>query len=684
LKLWIVTALGVAAMACSGGDAGSGQATESAARKAPRFGTWGYDKTAMDASVKPGDDFFSYVNGAWFKRTQIAPDRTSAGVGVVLTDEAEQQVHDIVERLAKDPGKEGAAGQRIGDFYASWMDESGIEQRGTAPLKPYLDRIAAVKSTDDVAKLFAEIGYVTPVDIGIIPDLDDPTHYVVGLDQGGLGMPNRDYYLREGEKYDAFRKAYRDYVVQIQTLAGIPGAAAKADAIIALEKKIATAHWVPERTRDIDQINNPMTLEKVTMLAPQFPWAAMFEQMGVGTPPKILVTEPSEVKAAGELLKSTALATWKDYLAYHFVRTHAQFLPHAFDQANFDFFSKTLRDVPQQRDRWKRGVQLLNNYLGEEIGRIYVAEHFPPEAERQTTELIANLRAAYGERFKSAAWMDEATRKAALVKLGTFDPRLGHPKKYIDYSALKVDRNDLLGNAVRADQFLWNLQLSRYPKPVDRDLWEMVPQEVNAYYNPQTNQITFPAAILQPPFFDPNADPAINYGSEGAVIGHEMGHGFDDEGRHFDESGKVRDWWTADAAKAFSQRADMLGKQFDSYEPVPGVHINGKLTMGENIGDLGGLEAAYAAWRRYVSQHGEPPVIDGLTGDQRFFIAYAQSWQNKVREGALRQQLLTNPHSPAEYRVNGIVRNVDAWYTAFNVKPGDKLYLPPDQRVHIW
>jgi endothelin-converting enzyme/putative endopeptidase len=419
-------------------------------------------------------------------------------------------------------------------------------------------------------------------------------------------------------------------------------------------------------------------------LAPQLPWAAMLAHSGLGAPKIVLVAEPSEVKDAGALFAATPLSVWKDYLAYHFIRTHASYLPKAFDDANFEFFSHTLRDVPQQRERWKRGVQLVNRSLGEEVGRIYVAEHFPPEAERQTAELISNLTAAYAERFAKAEWMDAATRKAALVKLGTFDPRLGHPKKYVDYSSLTIDRNDLLGDAVRAEQFHWKLELSRYPHPVNRGLWEMVPQEVNAYYNPQANQITFPAAILQPPYFDPNADPAANYGGEGAVIGHEMGHGFDDEGRHFDETGKVRDWWTADAAKAFGARTGALGAQFDAYEPVPGVHINGKLTMGENLGDLGGIEAAYAAWRRYVAKHGEPAVIDGLTGDQRFFIAYAQSWQDKVREGALRQQLLTNPHSPAEYRVNGIVRNVDAWYAAFGVKPGDKLYLPPEKRVHVW
>lgn len=648
------------------------------------YGAWGYDATAMDASVKPGDDFFRYVNGGWDKRTQIAPDRTSAGVDVVLTDAAERDVHKIVEDLAKDPTKAGPGGRRVGDLYAAWMDEKGLEARGAKPLKPYLARIAAAKTRTDIAKLFAEPGYASPVNVGINPDLDNPSVYVVGLDQSGLGMPNRDYYLREGAKYDAFRRAYRDYVIKVQTLAGIKNPAAKADAIIALEHKIAEAHWKPEETRDVDKINNPMTVAKLAATAPQFPWGVMFAHTGLGAPGKVLVAEPSEVKSAGELLASTPVAVWKDYLAYHFIRTHAAYLPHAFDQANFDFFSHTLRDVPQQRERWKRGVQLVNRSLGEEVGRIYVAEHFPPEAERQTGELIANLTAAYAERFQKAEWMDDATRKAALVKLSTFDPRLGHPKKYIDYSSLKISRTDLLGDMVRAEAFDWSLQLSRYPKLVDKGLWEMVPQEVNAYYNPLANQITFPAAILQPPYFDPNADPAANYGGEGAVIGHEMGHGFDDEGRHFDETGKVRDWWTADAAKAFGARAAVLGAQFDGYEPVPGVHINGKLTMGENLGDLGGIEAAYAAWRRYVAQHGEPAVIGGLTGDQRFFIAYAQSWQDKVREGALRQQLLTNPHSPAEYRVNGIVRNVDAWYAAFDVKPGDKLYLPPEKRVHVW
>jgi putative endopeptidase len=499
-KTWLFNGvLAGAALAIVGG---SSQALAASAGKA-KFGTWGYDATSMDASVKPGDDFFKYVNGAWDKRTEIAADRTSAGVDVVLTDEAERQVREIVERLAKDPAKAGPGGRRVGDLYAVWMDETGIEARGTAPLKPYLAKIAAVKTKAEVAELFATRGYTSPVGIGITPDLDDPNRYVATVGQGGLGMPNRDYYLRDGAKFDAFRKAYRDYVIKIQTLAGIPNAAAKADAIIALETKIAQAHWTPERSRDVEQTNNPMSLEKLQAFAPQFPWGPMMARSGLAAPPKIRVRQTTEISTAGALLASTPLNVWKDYLAYHFVRTHAQYLPHAFDQANFDFFSHTLRDVPVQRERWKRGVELVNRDLGEEVGRIYVAEHFPPEAERQATELVANLRAAYGERFQASAWMDEATRKAALVKLSTFDPRLGHPKTYIDYSDLKISRTDLLGDAVRSEQFEWALQLKRFPKPVDKSLWNMVPQEVNAYYSPLTNQITFPAAILQPPYFDP-------------------------------------------------------------------------------------------------------------------------------------------------------------------------------------
>ncbi|WP_206363519.1 M13 family metallopeptidase [Sphingomonas crocodyli] len=650
----------------------------------PRFGTFGVDLTAIDKAVKPGDDFWTYVNGAWDKRTPIAADRTSAGVSVLLVDEAEAQVKAIVEDLAKNPASAGKSGQQIGDFYASWMDEAGIEAAGTKPLAPYLARVDAVKDKVELQKLFTEIGYTAPIGVGILPDPADTSRYVAMAGQAGLGLPNRDYYLNQGEKYDTIRKAYRLYVAKMLTLAGISDADARADKIIALETELAKVQWAPERQRDIKAIYNPMDRAGMEKLAPEFDWDKMLVWSGLGDVKTVIMGETTAIAATGKLLDSTPLDTWKDYSKFHFIRTHAMYLPKAFDDANFDFFGRTLRGQPEQRARWKRGIQLLNDNLGEAIGAIYVERHYPPASSAKMDELIVNLRAALKERLDKLEWMDEPTRAAALLKLSTFDPRVGHPIKYVDYSSMTVKRGALLDDALAAEKFEWDLQLSRLPKPVDRTLWEMTPQTVNAYYDPLMNQITFPAAILQPPFFDPNSDPAVNYGSIGAIIGHEIGHGFDDQGRQFDEKGRIRDWWTPVAAERFAARTKNLGGQFDAYEPLPGVHIKGELTMGENIGDLGGVEMAYSAYRRYVAQHGEPPVIDGLTGDQRFFLAYGQSWRSKLREGRLREQLLTDPHSPAYYRVNGIVRNVDAWYKAFDVKPGDKMYLPPEQRVHIW
>ena len=650
----------------------------------PVFGSWGYDPTAMDRSVKPGDDFFAYVNGSWFKRTQIAPDRTFVGIDSVLNDQIDRDVRAVVEDSAKDPSASGHIGQQIGDLYASWMDEQTIEARGLAPARPYLDRIAALKDRTQLAELFGAVGYATPIPIFIEADPKAPTRYAVFLTQGGLGMPNRDYYLLPGAKYDAFRAAYRNYVTKMLTLGGETDASAKADRIIALETAIAKAHWTPERRRDVKATYNPKTRAQLNALAPQVAWGPMLAKQGLGKVRTVIVRETSAIQAESKLVAATPLSTWKDYLTFHFLSDHAQALPKAFDEARFNFYGKTLADVPAQRDRWKRGVALVNDALGEGVGQVYVQRHYPPESDRQMGELIDDIRAALKEKIESNPWMDNATRKAALAKLASFDPRIGHPKKYIDYSSLRIDRGDLFGNAMRAEEFAWTLQLSRFPKAVDRGLWDMLPQTNNAYYDPSKNQITFPAAILQPPYFDPNADPASNYGSIGATIGHEIGHGFDDQGRLYDPVGKLRDWWTPASAKAYTARTAALVKQYNGYEPIPGVHIKGQLTLGENLGDLGGLEVAYAAYRRYVAKHGEPPVIDGLTGDQRFFIAYGYSWETKQREGSMRSQLLADPHSPAAYRVNGVVRNVDAWYKAFNVQPGDKLYLPPEQRVHIW
>ena len=648
-----------------------------------KFGRFGLDLTSQKQGVKPGDDFWTYANGAWDARTEIAPDRASAGVAVTVVDEAESNVRGILDEMGKNPGQYGASGRQIGDFYASWMDVEGIEARGTAPLKPYLDRIAAAKDQAALQVLFASPDYASPVNLGIIPSLSNPTQYTAVVGQGGLGMP-RDNYLLPGEKYDSYRAAYRAYVERIQTLAGIRDASAKADAIVALETAMAKDQWSPEESRNIAKLNDPQTIDGLRAKAPEFDWVLMVKTAGLSASPTVLMTQNTALIAMGKIFAATPVDTWQAYLAYHFISDHAQYLPKAFDEAKFDFFAKTLAGVQAQRERWKRGVQLVNGSLGEAVGAIYVAKYFPPAAERQMAELIENLRGAYEQRITNSAWMDEATKKAALAKLAAFEPRIGHPVKYIDYSSIKVERTDLLGNAMAVAEFQHQLQLQRLPKPVDRTLWAMTPQTVNAYYSPLSNQITFPAAILQPPFFDPNADPAVNYGAIGSIIGHEMGHGFDDQGSQFGPTGKFENWWTDAAKKAFKDRTAALTAQYDVYEPVPGTHIKGGLTLGENIGDLGGIEAAYAAFQRYQDQHGKAAVIDGLSGDQRYFLAYAQAWQSKAREGALRQQLITDPHSPAKYRTNGVVRNVDAWYAAFDVKPGDALYLPPDQRVHIW
>ena len=653
------------------------------AKPAPRYGSFGVDLTAQKPSVKPGDDFWMYANGGWNDRVEIAADRASAGFGTQLSIEAEANVRAILDDMAKNPSAYGAGGKQVGDFYASWMDEAGIEKAGTAPLKPYLAKIDGVKNLDALQVLFATTGYASPIELGIIPDLADPTHYTAVTGQGGLGMP-RDYYLLEGAKYDAFRTAYRAYVQKIQELAGIPNAAAKADAIVALETAMAKVQWSPAESRDIAKLNDPQTQAGLKAKAPDFNWALMLKTAGLESTPSVLMTQNTAVTALGKLMTATPLATWKDYLAYRFVSDHAQFLPKVFDDTRFGFYSQTLSGVKVQRERWKRGIQLVNGALGEAVGAIYVAKYFPPAAEKQMAELIENLRGAYKDRITASTWVDDATKQKALAKLAAFEPRIGHPDKYIDYSSFKVVRGDLLGNAMRSGEFQHELELSRFGKPVDRTLWDMTPQTVNAYYNPLSNQITFPAAILQPPFFDPNADPAVNYGAIGAIIGHEMGHGFDDQGSQFGPTGKFENWWTDSAKKAFGERTAALVAQYDGYEAVPGTKVQGKLTLGENIGDLGGVEAAYGAFQKYQAEHGKAPVIGGLTGDQRFFLSYAQAWQTKLREDTARQYALIDPHSPAMFRVNGIVRNVDAWYKAFNIQPGDKLYLAPEQRVHIW
>ena len=649
----------------------------------PVFGTFGIDTAQIDPSVKPGDDFFKYVNGKWLATFKIPADKASYGAFDLLNDKAEEDVRTLLGDLGTSHPAPGSVGQKVIDLYQSWMDEAAIEARGITPLDADFKAIAAATSKADITRLMGRIDYTAPFGSYIIPDPADPTRYVVGIAQSGLGMPVRDYYLNTGEKFDAYRAAYKAYVTRIFELIGDKTPADSAAAVIALETKIAEVHWPPEKRRDIQAINNPTDRAGLAKMIPAVDWDIALESSGLGKVQHFLVNEVSALKDGSALLDTQPVATWQKYLAFHLADQYANELPKAFDEANFAFYRKALRGIEVQRERWKRGMGLLDDLIGEGVGELYVAKHFPPGHKAAMDALVANLRTAMGERLRTLAWMDDTTRAEALKKLATFDPRIGYPSKWRDYSAYAVEKGKLLENVRSGRAFEWRRQVGRLGQPVDRSEWDMNPQTINAGYNPLMNQITFPAAILQPPFFDPNADAAVNYGAIGAVIGHEIGHGFDDQGREFDETGKIRNWWSEDTNKKFLSRTENLAAQYNAFCPLPNTCVNGKLTMGENIGDLGGLEMAYAAYK--VSLKGkEAPVLGGLTGDQRFFMAHAQVWRALMRDDALRNLVLTNPHAPPAARGSIPERNVDAWYTAFGVKPGDKAYLPPEQRVHIW
>jgi len=634
---------------------------------AAELGAWGFDTAGMDTSVDPGDDFFRYANGAWLDSTEIPGDLSNYGMFTELALEAEQQVQDIIIDLASASPAQGTVEQKVGDLYASWMDTDTIEARGLEPIQPWLDEIAAAETHDDVAALFATLHHQSPFGAGIIPDPADTTRYTVFVGQGGLGLPDRDFYLNEEERFEEYRDAYRAYIAEIFDLAGIDGGEEKANAIMDLEVRIAEVHWTQERSRNIQEIYNPMPLDQLSALAPS-----------------LNLTEG--LNALGLIFADTPVDVWQDYMTFHILNNNTNALPAAFDQASFDLYGRTLNGTEEQRPRDRRGVNLVGGSLGEAVGQVYVERHFPASSKDQMEDLVANLIAAFEERLQNLEWMDEETREQALLKLSTFEPRIGYPDEWTDYSDLEIQADDLFGNLVRINEFNWNDQLEDLQGPVDRGQWPYPPQTVNASYNPLMNQITFPAGILQPPFFDPNADAAINYGAIGAVIGHEIGHGFDDQGRQFDEAGRIRNWWSVETNEAFEQRSGALGAQYDTYSPIEGMYVNGTFTMGENIGDLGGLQMAYSAYHRHLDAccDGVAPELDGMTGDQRFFLAWAQVWRRLYREDNLRQRLVTDPHSPSQYRTNGVVRNLDPWYEAFGVTEDDQLYLPPEERVGIW
>jgi putative endopeptidase len=649
----------------------------------PAIGAFGVDTAQMDTAVKPGDDFFRYVNGKWLGTATIPADKARYGMFDTLRDKAEADVRALVDEIGHTPAPAGSVRQKVADLYASWMDDARIEARGLEPLRPDLAAIDAATTRTDLIRLMGRIEFSAPFGLATSADPADPTRYVVTISQAGLGMPVRDYYLTPGEKFEGYRAAYRTYVTRIFELLGDPAPAESAATVIALETKLAQVHWPSEQRRDVKATNNPMDRAALTAAIPAIDWQTALEPSGLGAIPRVVVREVSAIKNGAALLDTEPVAAWKKYLAFHLADDAADHLPKAFDEASFAFHSRALRGVEVQRERWKRGIELLDDLLGEAVGELYVAKYFPPGHKAAMDTLVANLRTAMGERLKTLAWMDDKTRAEAQQKLASFEPRIGYPSKWRDYSAFTVDKGSLFENVRRGRTFEWRRRVARLGGPVDRTEWGMRPQTVNAQYNPLMNQITFPAAILQPPFFDPAADPAVNYGAIGAVIGHEMGHGFDDRGREYDASGRIRNWWTEETNQKFLAQIAKLGAQYDAFCPLPNTCVNGKLTMGENIGDLGGLEMAYTAYKLSLGGK-EAPVLGGFTGDQRFFLSHAQIWRAIQRDDALRNQILTDPHAPAAARGSIPERNVDAWYTAFGITPGDKAYLPPEQRVHIW
>jgi putative endopeptidase len=656
-----------------------------ATAKKPQLGTWGVDLAGMDKAVKPGDSFFGFVNGNWAKTTEIPADRSSWGGFAVLRDLSDQRTRDIIEATAREKGAPGTVEQKIGDFYASFMDEAAIEAKGVAPLQPYFAKIAAIKTADDLARFFGEanqLGISTPVGGQVEQDLKDNSRYTVYVGQGGLGLPDRDYYLDDNNpKFVEARAKYQQHVATMLRLAGISEPEARAKRIYDLEKKIAETHWTRVQQRQFDKLYNPMSQAEMATNMPGIDWASYLETAGLSAMPQVIVAHPSALAGAAKLVQSEPLDTWKDYLTFHTLAGAAPLLSKPFVDESFAFNGKTLQGTPQIKDRWKRGVDLVGGSMGEAVGQVYVTRYFPPEAKAKADELVRNLIKAMDVRLSNLTWMAPETKTKARAKLASFTPKIGYPDKWRDYSALQIVPGDSLGNALRARAFEYQRNLNKLGKPVDRGEWGMYPQTVNAYANPLLNEIVFPAAILQPPFFDPKADDAVNYGAIGAVIGHEISHHFDDQGSKFDPNGNLSVWWSPEDIAKFKGLTDKVVKQYGEYEPLPGSKVNGELTLGENIADLAGLTIAYDAYK--MSLGGKPaPVIDGYTGDQRFFLGFGQVWRNKYRDAALQQQLTTDSHTPGHFRPN-VVRNFDPWYAAFDVKDG-ALYLPPEQRIKIW
>ncbi|MBB5771075.1 putative endopeptidase [Brevundimonas vesicularis] len=646
------------------------------------FGAWGFDLAGRDTSVKPGDDFNEYANGAYLRTTEIPADKSRFGPFDVLYENAQSQLKSIIETSAANPANENA--RKVGALYASFMDEAKIEQLGATPLAADL---AAVKAVTDHAGMARQMGEShsgfggSLFGIDVFEDLKNPNLNSAYLGQGSLGLPDRDYYLKPD--FAAQREAYLAYLTTTLTAIGWADPAKTAADILAFETKVADKQWTTVERRQIDKLYNPAKASDLATLAPGFDWAGFLAGAQVSDVDTLVLMENTAIPAIAQVFADTPIETLKAWQAFNVVDQASPYLSKAFVDARFDFRGKTLRGQPENRPRWNRGVALVDGQLGEVLAQEYVRLHFPASSKAQMEALVGNIRDAMTERLKTLDWMSEPTREQALYKMSKFGVKIGYPDKWRSYDGLELKADDLYGNVERSSAFEWAYKRGKIGKPVDPLEWGMTPQTVNAYYNPPRNEIVFPAAILQAPFFDPNADPAVNYGGIGAVIGHEITHGFDDQGRKSDGDGVLRDWWTPEDAARFEARAKVLGDIYDKLEPIPGVHVNGDLTMGENIADLGGLLLALDAYHK--SLNGQPaPVIDGLTGDQRVFLGWAQVWREKSREAALKEQLTTDPHSPGPVRAATSPRNIDAWYAAFGVSPDQKEYIAPEARARIW
>jgi putative endopeptidase len=663
----------------------------------PMYGSWGFDAAGGDTSVKPGDDFFRYANGHWVDTTEIPADKPAYSLRLQMTDRVDERLHQIMDEAAAGASHQPTTVEgKVGAFYKSFMDEARIEELGAKPIAKELDDVRAATTPEALAGImgrytrnFEGTLYGTYIDV----DLKDPNRYVVYLGQSGVGLPDRDYYLKP--EFAETKAKYQAHIATILKLIDWPEAEARAADIVAYEARLAEVSWTKVQERDLNAVYNPMSVADLKKLTPGFAWDAWLTEAGLSDLRRVVVGEKSAFPKLAKIFAETPVATLQAWQAYNIADNASPYLAHAFADEYFEMHNKTLSGQPSQQARWKRGVHAVSGgdalagdradsfgNLQWAVGQLYTDKYFPASSKAKIEKLVDNLKAAYRARIEALDWMGPTTKLQALKKLDTYVIKVGYPDKPRDYSSVVILDDDLVGNVQRAATADWNYYAGRLNGPVDRQDWIMTPQ-TNDAYNGSLRDIVFPAAILQPPIFDPNADPAINYGAAGAIIGHELTHGFDDQGRKLDAAGALRDWWTAKDANAFNARAKVLGAQYSSYEPLPGVHINGDLTMGENIADLGGVTLALEAYR--ASLHGQPaPVIDGLTGDQRVFLGWAQAWRGKLRDDALRRQAVSDPHSARRFRVIGPVRNLDAWYDAFGVKPGDKYYLPPEQRVRIW